>query len=56
MTNIVTLHKAYGLPMAKEICHSVNSDLVFGCDDPLGDPLIAIEISKALDAKDILDE
>jgi hypothetical protein len=52
-TRIVTLHSVGGLPVAEGICHSVNSDLVLGCDGPLGDSLVAVQISKSLDSTQV---
>jgi hypothetical protein len=56
MTNVVTLYNDVGIPVAEGICHSVRSDLVLGCNGPLGDSLVAVQISKSLDPMDVPDE
>jgi hypothetical protein len=56
MTQVVDLHNEAGGLVAQGICHSVNSDLVIGSNGPLGDSLVAVQISKSLNAEDVPDD
>ncbi|KAG0581688.1 hypothetical protein KC19_3G000300 [Ceratodon purpureus] len=56
VTKFVTLHGIRGTPVAEGICHNISSDLVLGCDGPLGDTHVAVQISKSLDATEVPDE
>lgn len=49
MTKVVDLYSEALVHVADGICHSVNSDLVIGSNGPLGDSLVAVQISKSVD-------
>ena len=40
VTKFVTLHGIGGGPVAEGICHSISSDLVTGCNGPLGNSML----------------
>lgn len=52
----VTLHGVGGFPVAEGLCHSVSYDLVLGCNGPLGDSHVAVQISKSLSLEHVPDE
>ena len=55
MIQVVDLHSEAGVHVAEGICYNVHSDVVIGADGPLGDSLVAVQISKLLNAEEVPD-
>ena len=51
-TMCVTLYNIQGTLVGEGTCHSVNSDLVLGTNDPLGDTHVAVHISRTHSEED----
>ena len=55
-TKYVTLYNVEGKLVGEGMCHSVNSNLVLGANDPLGDSHVAVHICRTYSKDDISEE